>query len=231
VLVCDFRRRPLARGGTYDSSRERHENSGEVSTAVEFHYVDQEDDVLAYYPLIQQLRPHQDSERKFLLRWQQRSAQGQRLLALWHVTQLVGLAGFRVQDNLVHGRFVYMDDLVIDASCRRRGYGKILIERLKAETMLLGYAKLLLDAAMSNTLGHRFYCGSGVGRSRAGIRRAPGKPLVGTMGIRGNQTSRHRFGDSCGFTRRTGVLGSQWNAPHQPHPKPHPVDARAKKGT
>ncbi len=138
------------------------ENSGEVSTAVEFHYVDQEDDVLACYPLIRQLRPHLDSEREFLLRWQQQSAQGYRLLALWHGTQLVGLAGFRVQDNLVHGRFVYVDDLVIDASCRSRGYGKILIERLKAETKLLGCAKLLLDAAMSNTLGQRLYYRQGL---------------------------------------------------------------------
>ena len=50
------------------------ENSGVLSAAVEFHYVDQEDDVLACYPLIRQLRPHLDSEREFLLRWQQQSA-------------------------------------------------------------------------------------------------------------------------------------------------------------
>ena len=74
----------------------------------------------------------------------------------------MGLAGFRVQDNLVHGRFVYVDDLVIDASCRSRGYGKILIERLKTEAKLLGCAKLLLDAAMSNTLGQRFYYRQGL---------------------------------------------------------------------
>ena len=36
-------------------------NSGMVSAAVEFHYVDQEDDVLACYPLIRQLRPHLDN--------------------------------------------------------------------------------------------------------------------------------------------------------------------------
>ena len=138
------------------------ENSGNVFAAGEFRYVDQEDDVLTCYPLIRQLRPHLDSEPEFLRRWQQQSAQGYRLLALWHDTQLVGLAGFRVQDNLVHGRFVYVDDLVIDASCRSRGYGKILIERLKAEAKLLGCAKLLLDAAMSNTLGHRFYYRQGL---------------------------------------------------------------------
>ena len=138
------------------------ENSGDVSAAVEFHYVDQEGDVLVCYPLIRQLRPHLDSEQEFLQRWQQLSVQGYRLLALWHGIQPVGLAGFRVQDNLVHGRFVYVDDLVIDESCRSRGYGKILIEQLKVEAELLGCSRLLLDAAMSNPLGHRFYYRQGL---------------------------------------------------------------------
>ena len=138
------------------------ENNGEMSAAVEFRFVDQDDEVLACYPLIRQLRPHLDSEQEFLLRWQQQSAQGYRLIALWHGTQPVGLAGFRVQDNLVHGRFAYVDDLVIDVTCRSRGYGKMVMERLKAEAKLLGCAKLLLDAAMSNTLGHRFYFRQGL---------------------------------------------------------------------
>ncbi|WP_241549840.1 GNAT family N-acetyltransferase [Acidithiobacillus sulfuriphilus] len=62
----------------------------------------------------------------------------------------------------VYGRFVYVGDLVIDESCRSRGYGKILMERLKAEAKLLGCVRLLLDAAMSNTLGHRFYYRQGL---------------------------------------------------------------------
>ena len=138
------------------------ESNGNAPAAVELRYVDQEDDVWTCYPLIRQLRPHLDSEQAFLLRWQHQSTQGYRLLVLWHGTQPVGLAGFRVQDNLVHGRFVYVDDLVIDASCRSRGYGKILMARLKAEAKLLGCARLLLDAAMSNTLGHRFYYHQGL---------------------------------------------------------------------
>ena len=138
------------------------ENSGNIPAAVELRYVDQEDDIWTCYPLIRQLRPHLDSEQEFLRRWQHQTSQGYRLLVLWHGTQPVGLAGFRVQDNLVHGRFVYVDDFVIDASCRSRGYGKILIERLKAEAKLRGCAKLLLDAAMGNTLGHRFYYRQGL---------------------------------------------------------------------
>ena len=138
------------------------ENSGNIPAAVELRYVDQEDDIWTCYPLIRQLRPHLDSEQEFLRRWQHQTSQGYRLLALWHKTQPVGLAGFRVQDNLVHGPFIYVDDLVIDESCRSRGYGKILIEQLKAEAKLLGCSRLLLDAAMSNPLGHRFYYRQGL---------------------------------------------------------------------
>ncbi len=134
----------------------------ENNSAVDLRYVSHESEVRSCYPLMQQLRPHLASEQEFLLRWQHQSVQGYRLLALWNATQPVGLAGFRVQDNLVHGRFVYVDDLVIDASCRSRGYGKILVDELKAEGKLLGCSSLLLDAAMSNSLGHRFYYRQGL---------------------------------------------------------------------
>ncbi|WP_414040932.1 GNAT family N-acetyltransferase [Acidithiobacillus sp. M4-SHS-6] len=142
------------------SERGQHCN-GHVST-VDLRYLDQEDEVRAAYPLMRQLRPQLESAQEFVQRWQHQSTQGYRLLALWNGTQPLGLAGFRVQDNLVHGRFVYVDDLVVDASCRSQGYGKMLMDALKAEAKVLSCSKLLLDAAMGNALGHRFYYRQGL---------------------------------------------------------------------
>ncbi|MHB0921404.1 MAG: GNAT family N-acetyltransferase, partial [Thiomonas delicata] len=64
---------------------------------------------------------------------------------------------YRVQENLVHGRFLYVDDLVTDADARRAGHGAWLLNRLKDEARLLGCEKLVLDTPLSNALGHRFY--------------------------------------------------------------------------
>lgn len=72
------------------------------------------------------------------------------------------LAGFRVQENLVHGRFLYVDDLVTRADRRSAGFGGALLDRLKREATDLGCDKLVLDTPMSNFLGHRFYFRQGL---------------------------------------------------------------------
>ncbi len=109
------------------------------------------------YPLMAQLRLHLISEDEFICRWQQQSLDGYRLLALHVGSNILALAGYRVQENLVHGRFLYVDDLVTDANLRGAGHGAALMTRLKQDALALGCAKLVLDTPLSNALGHRFY--------------------------------------------------------------------------
>lgn len=67
-------------------------------------FVESEDDALACYELMRELRPHLASGEEFVERWKRQSAAGYRLLALWQAERPVALAGFRVQENLTHGR-------------------------------------------------------------------------------------------------------------------------------
>jgi len=120
-------------------------------------YVDTPTEAAACYGLMRQLRPHLASETEFIERWRRQVADGYRLIALWKGTAPVALAGFRVQDNLMHGLYFYVDDLVTDAASRSSGHGQALMERLKLEGRMLGCAKLVLDTPLTNTLGHRFY--------------------------------------------------------------------------
>jgi ribosomal protein S18 acetylase RimI-like enzyme len=103
-----------------------------------------------------------DSEQSFLVRWRRQAESGYRLLALWQGAKPVALAGFRVQENLVHGLHFYVDDLVTDADSRGSGHGRGLMDRLKAEGRALGCTKLVLDTPLTNTLGHRFYYRQGL---------------------------------------------------------------------
>lgn len=114
------------------------------------------------HPLMAQLRPHLTSEDEFISRWQRQSLGGYRLLALHAGSSILALAGYRVQENLVHGRFLYVDDLVTDANLRGAGHGAALIARLKQDAGLLGCTKLVLDTPLSNVLGHRFYFRQGL---------------------------------------------------------------------
>lgn len=133
-----------------------------TETAPEIYYVESESEVAACYGLMRQLRPHLASEHEFIERWRRQTDAGYRLLAIWDGPRPVALAGFRVQDNLVHGSHLYVDDLVTYETLRSSGHGHALMERLKREARALGCGKLVLDTPLTNTLGHRFYYREGL---------------------------------------------------------------------
>ncbi|WP_035992817.1 GNAT family N-acetyltransferase [Paraburkholderia caribensis] len=118
-------------------------------------------DVMACFDVMHQLRPQLNSREEFLARVTLQRAQGYRLLGVWEDGKAVALAGYRRIDNLIHGRFIYVDDLITDEAGRGRGHG----ERLLAELGTLGRAddcqRLVLDTALANALAQRFYfrCG------------------------------------------------------------------------
>ena len=148
----------FARGGRDMSLATNAQEAGAASMIPpDLRYADTEAAVSACYGLMAQLRPHLASEEAFVTRWRRQVAAGYRLLALWQAARPIALAGFRVQENLVHGRHFYVDDLVTDETARSSGHGRVLIHRLKAEGRALGCAKLVLDTPLTNTLGHRFY--------------------------------------------------------------------------
>lgn len=125
-------------------------------------YADDEADVARCYMLVHQLRPHLASEAEFIERWRRQKTVGYRVLVAWKDGEPQALAGFRVQDNLMHGRHLYIDDLVTSEIERGRGHGQQLILRLAAEGRALGCGKIVLDTPLSNVLGHRFYYRNGL---------------------------------------------------------------------
>lgn len=114
------------------------------------------------HTLMQQLRPQLTSADEWVARWQCQREEGYRLLARYDGAIPVALAGYRVQHNLVHGRFLYVDDLVTDSARRSGGHGAALLDRLKQEAVALGCGKLVLDTPLSNALGQRFYFRQGM---------------------------------------------------------------------
>ena len=125
-----------------------------------------EAEIGACYDLMRQLRPHLASREEFIARWRRQAADGYRILALWldhgpHPGPRA-LAGYRITENLVHGKFLYVDDLIADRSERSRGYGARLLDKLKDEGRALGCVKLVLDTGLDNCLAHRFYFRQGL---------------------------------------------------------------------
>jgi GNAT superfamily N-acetyltransferase len=118
--------------------------------------------IAACFPTMRELRPHLASAEELVERVARQHAHGYRLLAAWHGERAVAIAGYRLQENLIRGRFIYVDDLVALPSERRSGLGGQLLEEVARIGAGQHCRALVLDTALDNVLAHRFYYRSGM---------------------------------------------------------------------
>ena len=129
---------------------------------LELRHVEGKLEIAACYPVMVLLRPHLGSADELVARITRQRDAGYRLLALWRAGTPVALAGYRFEENLIHGRFVYVDDLVTAADERRGGLGARLLDAVAMIGRDAGCARLVLDTALDNVLAHRFYYRQGM---------------------------------------------------------------------
>jgi len=116
-----------------------------------------DDEIGACCAVMRELRPHLEPGDAVVARVRRQQQAGYRLLAAWEGVVVEGLAGWRVQENLIRGRFCYVDDLVVRAAARRGGLGARLLDGVAAEARALGLVHLVLDTGLDNLFGQRFY--------------------------------------------------------------------------
>ncbi len=124
--------------------------------------IDSDQDYQACFSVMRELRPHLTDASAFAAQARRQAKHGYRLLAAWRGEEIKGLAGYRVQENLLYGRFLYVDDLVAASDARRHGVGGKLIDALREEARRQGCAQFVLDTALENALGQRFYFRQGL---------------------------------------------------------------------
>ena len=122
-----------------------------------FRHAETDADVAATFGVMQQLRAHLRTPEDLVARVAVQRRQGYRLLMLVDADQPVALAGYRLLDNLIYGRFLYVDDLIADAGERGRGHGERLIAALREIARGEQCARLVLDTGLPNVLAQRFY--------------------------------------------------------------------------
>ncbi|MEH2437949.1 MAG: GNAT family N-acetyltransferase [Nostoc sp.] len=112
--------------------------------------------ILGCFPVISQLRPHLEQD-KFLEQVRYQIKEGYQLAFLEIEKQAVAVAGFRISTCLASGKFLYIDDLVVDELKRSHSYGQQLFQ------WLIEYARnheckhLSLDSGVQRFAAHRFY--------------------------------------------------------------------------
>lgn len=121
-----------------------------------------ESDLRAVWPLVSQLRPEFDEDR-FVAQMLRQIAEGCRATVLFDADGAPrAFACWRVMEMLAVGRHVYVDDLVTDATVRSRGFGKAMLDWLKAEARRLGCVRLQLDSGTHRQDAHAFYLREGL---------------------------------------------------------------------
>ncbi|WP_370679690.1 GNAT family N-acetyltransferase [Comamonas sp. GB3 AK4-5] len=119
-------------------------------------------DYQAGFATMQALRPHLGDAVAFAAQARRQASQGYRLLAAWQEDQVLGLAGYRLQENLLYGRFLYLDDLVTADLSRNQGVGAQLMAAMQEMARQQGCAHFVLDTGLGNALAQRFYFRQGM---------------------------------------------------------------------
>lgn len=129
---------------------------------IELRSVEQLAEIGACHSVMMELRPHLKDAGSFLRQVMRQREHGYRLSAAWHGDRIVGVIGYRFQENLLYGRFVFVDDLVVHQEFRRDGVGARLLSVARAYARETSSRHFVLDTGLHMALAQRFYFRQGL---------------------------------------------------------------------
>lgn len=113
-------------------------------------------EMLEQLPLLQQLNARLDAAN-YERMLQDMLRCGYRMAGVFSQGRCVGLSGYWLATKLYCGRYLEMDNVVIDPSCRSMGLGKLLSDYLLQRARQEQCQCIMLDAYLENENAHRFY--------------------------------------------------------------------------
>ncbi|AZE54560.1 acetyltransferase [Pseudomonas synxantha] len=125
-------------------------------------HLESEEAFQASFDLMRVLRPHVANPATYVAQLVRQTEQGYRLLAAWGGEHIVGLVGYRELENLLYGRFIYVDDLVVSPDLQGSGLGGRLLTAVRDEAVQHGCDHFVLDTGLHMPLAQRFYFRQGL---------------------------------------------------------------------
>ncbi|WP_349408531.1 GNAT family N-acetyltransferase [Pseudalkalibacillus sp. SCS-8] len=115
-----------------------------------------EDQWIQAFPIMNQLREDLSLDTYIDLLTDMTN-QGYRLIAMYDDGKIVALAGIHMSINFYNHRYVFINDLVTDASNRSRGYGERLLTYIHEWARERGASYVSLESGIKRKDAHRFY--------------------------------------------------------------------------
>jgi len=121
-----------------------------------YRFVETDEEILACYPVMAELRPH-ILKQEFVNQVRRQQKNGYCLAYLENEEGIQAVVGFRIAESLAWGKYLYVDDLVSRALIRSQGYGQELFKWVVEFAKSEGCKALHLDSGVQNFAAHRFY--------------------------------------------------------------------------
>ena len=79
------------------------------------------------------------------------------MVLVWDGDFCAGLSGIWISTKIYSGKYLEMDNVVIDASYRSKGIGTLLTDFITKYAVESGCKTMMLDAYLENDKAHAFY--------------------------------------------------------------------------
>ncbi len=113
-------------------------------------------DIQACFDVMVQLRPHL-KKNEFLTTIKSLISEGYYLISLTNRYNVIGVAGFTLEKNLLHGKYLHVDDLITCEKVRSQGAGKQLMNWIIKFAQCHNCSAIQLDSNLQHHDAHRFY--------------------------------------------------------------------------
>jgi GNAT superfamily N-acetyltransferase len=133
-----------------------------MNQEIEIRAIEQAVDIAACYEVMAQLRPHLKDVDGFVQQVMRQRDRGYRLSAAWNNDRVMGAIGYRLQENLLYGNFVFVDDLVVHQDVRSHGIGAQLLATARGYAREQGCRQFVLDTGLHMPHAQRFYFRQGL---------------------------------------------------------------------
>lgn len=109
------------------------------------------------FQVLQELRTHLTYESFLQIYAEAHKHEGYQIITAKKNKNIIGLMGFRILHDFVHGKHLYIDDLVSTHAERSNGVGSALLQHAEKIAMQQGCTGLRLCTGVENELGKKFY--------------------------------------------------------------------------
>jgi len=122
-----------------------------------FRFLTKKEEWLEAFPVMKQLRTQLDLPSYLHLVEESINKENYQLVALYAEDKMVALCGFMPMITLYNGKFIWVCDLVTDASNRSNGFGMALLQFVEEWAKENGFPIVSLSSGLQRKDAHRFY--------------------------------------------------------------------------